>query len=448
MVAVAAMMVEARWVSDMKAFLFLPLLLVPLGGLAAEPLTLEAAIPLALSSHPSIAEAQAAVEAAQGRVEQSNSGRLPQVGLTGNYTYSNPRGYVDFSLPGGASRLYESVEDNYNVALHVSQLVTDFGRTQSAVALARAGIITQQDAAEQVRQQLGYQVIQSFYTVILLREAVGVADEEIRALQESLRINRQKFAGGLVTKYEVLTTQVRIATVENQRADTVAHRRQAEAGLRQLLGYAPATPLELSGDFPTAATVPDLSATLAAGLQNRPEMKLARDAEKTSQLKLDVADRTDRPSLAVDVSGGVHNGAMPELYDRTPYVAAGVSVSVPLFNGHATAGKQVEARAGLRGAEARTHELARQITAEIEGDYARLTASETRLANSDTLVAQAKEALELAKARYDHGVITNFELLDAQSAVRTAELTRVQARYDCVIARQAIARAAGLAPKA
>jgi outer membrane protein TolC len=431
----------------MKASLLL-LLSLPLGALAAAPLTLETAIPLALSSHPSIAAAQAAIEAAQGRVQQSGAARLPQVGLTGSYAYSRPRGYVDFSLPGGASRLYESVQDNYNVALHLSQLVTDFGRTRSAVALARAGIITQQDAAEQVRQQLGYQVIQSFYTVMLLRQAVGVADEEIAALQEALRINRRKFAGGLVTNYEVLTTQVRIATAENRRADTVARLQQEEAGLRQLLGYAPATPLELSGGFPPGAEAPDLSATLAAGLQNRPEMKLARDAEKTSQLKLDLADRTDRPALAVEVSGGVRNGAMPELYDQTHYVAAGVSVSVPLFNGHATAGKQVEARAGLRAAQAHTRELARRLTAEIEGDFARLTASETRLANADTLVAQAKEALELAKARYDHGVITNFELLDAQSTVRSAELTRVQARYDCVIARQAIAQAAGLAPKA
>jgi outer membrane protein TolC len=74
------------------------------------------------------------------------------------------------------------------------------------------------------------------------------------------------------------------------------------------------------------------------------------------------------------------------------------------------------------------------------------TAAQARLANADTLVAQAEEALALAKTRYANGVITNFELLDAQSAARAAELTRLQARFDCVLASQAVSRAAGEAP--
>ena len=44
-------------------------------------------------------------------------------------------------------------------------------------------------------------------------------------------------------------------------------------------------------------------------------------------------------------------------------------------------------------------------------------------------------------------MITNFELLDAQSALRASELSRIQDRYDCVLARQAVARAAGVPPQ-
>ena len=61
-------------------------------------------------------------------------------------------------------------------------------------------------------------------------------------------------------------------------------------------------------------------------------------------------------------------------------------------------------------------------------------------------MAQSTEALALAKTRYTNGVITNFELLDAQSAARSAELTRLQARYDCMLASYALARAAGRSP--
>ena len=85
----------------------------------------------------------------------------------------------------------------------------------------------------------------------------------------------------------------------------------------------------------------------------------------------------------------------------------------------------------------------------MEDAFSDLKAAQSRLANADTLVAQAEEALALAKSRYANGVITNFELLDAQSRARDAELTRLQARYDCVLAGQEIARGrtAGRAPR-
>ena len=46
------------------------------------------------------------------------------------------------------------------------QLLTDFGRTDKLVDMARSGQIAAQDALEQIRHQLGYQAIQSFYGVL------------------------------------------------------------------------------------------------------------------------------------------------------------------------------------------------------------------------------------------------------------------------------------------
>ena len=107
----------------------------------------------------------------------------------------------------------------------------------------------------------------------------------------------------------------------------------------------------------------------------------------------------------------------------------------------------MEAGAGVRSAQARERELNESITTDVADAYSDLNAAKSRLANADTVVEQAREALALAQTRYANGVITNFELLDAQSSSRSAELSRLQARYDCVLGRQAVARAAGVAPQ-
>ncbi len=409
---------------------------------ASGPLTLPAAVAAVLARYPSIEAANAAIEAAQARTEQSQSVRLPQLSATAGYEFLSPRIFISF----GPTSFYQNAQDSYDAHLALHQLVSDFGRTRAAVAAARTGERSAADTLEQTRQQLGYAAIQDFYAVILLRQSVTVADEEIRALQEALRIARNKFTNGTATKFDVLTTQVRLANAENNRTDTLAALHKQEALLRQLLGLEPDAPLDLAGDFDVQPGLPDLSATLADAFQHRPEILLAHDAEESARLKLDAADAADRPTLAADVAGGLHDNTLPNLYDNKGYVAAGLSVSVPIFTGRRTDGERREARAELRVAQARVSEAARTISNDVEIALADLTASQARLANADTLVAQAEEALALAQTRYENGVITNFELLDAQSAARTAELTRLQARYDCVLDRYALAKAAGRPP--
>ncbi len=415
---------------------------------ASGPLTLNQTIDAVLARYPSINAAQAAVDAARARTVQSNADWLPQVSGHAGYTYNSLRPYVAIAIPGfPTGSIYESVQDSYGVNITARQLLTDFGRTDKLVEMARSGQITAQDALEATRQQLGYQTIESFYGVILLRSSVGVAREEIAALEEALRISQRKFSAGSATKFDVLTTQVRLANARNHLTDTVASLEKQENGLRRLLGFDLGSPLQVTGDFDADAAPIAESEAISDGLLNRPEMKVARDDEQTARLRLDAASRGNRPTLAANVTGGVENGVVPNLYDNKGYVSAGVALDVPIFTGKRVLGDRLEADALVRSAQARERELNDSITTDVADAYSDLNAAKARLSNADTLVEQAREALSLAQTRYTNGVITNFELLDAQSSSRSAELSRLQARYDCVLARQAVARAAGVTPR-
>ena len=420
----------------------------PAQATAPAPLTLSQAIDTVLSRYPSLAGAQAAIDAARARTTESNADRLTQVNAHAGYTFNSLRPFVAIDIPGRpAGAIYESVRDGYTTSVTARQLLTDFGRTDKMVAMARSGQIAAQDALEELRHQLGYQTIEAFYGVILLRNSADVAREEIAALEEALRISQRKFDAGSATKFDVLTTQVRLANARDHLTDTLASVQKQENGLRELLGLGASAPLDISGTFDVDTPALTQTEAIAAGIQNRPEIKLAVDDEQTARLRQDAADRGNRPTLAAQVTGGVADGFVPSLYDNRGYVTAGLTLDVPLFTGKRVTGERLEAAAQVRSAQAREEELRETIATDVGNAYADLNAARARLGNADTLVAQAREALDLARTRYANGVITNFELLDAQSALRSAELGRLQARYDCVLARQSVARAAGQAPQ-
>jgi len=85
--------------------------------------------------------------------------------------------------------------------------------------------------------------------VLLLRSSGDVAREEIRALEEALRIAQKKFNAGSATKFDVLTTQVRLSNAHNRLTDILASLEKQENGLRQLLGIDIGAPLDVAGTF-------------------------------------------------------------------------------------------------------------------------------------------------------------------------------------------------------
>jgi outer membrane protein TolC len=116
---------------------------LPAQDAPAGPLTLTQAIQSVLARYPTISAAQAAVDAARARSMQANADRLPQVTGQAGYTYNSLRPYVAIAIPGlPPGAIYENVQDAYGANITARQLLTDFGRTDRLVDMARSGQIT------------------------------------------------------------------------------------------------------------------------------------------------------------------------------------------------------------------------------------------------------------------------------------------------------------------
>ena len=72
---------------------------------------------------------------------------------------------------------------------------------------------------EQVKQKLSLFTVNNFYTLVYLQAAIKIKDEQLVALNEHLEYIEKMMATGSATEYQVLTTKVKISTVESQKVD-------------------------------------------------------------------------------------------------------------------------------------------------------------------------------------------------------------------------------------
>jgi outer membrane protein TolC len=216
-----------------------------------------------------------------------------------------------------------------------------------------------------------------------------------------------------------------------------------ESILRQLLGLQANAPLLIRGSFDKTSIVLNIDSLTQAAVQQRPEMKLARDAEQSAQYQKKFNSLGNMPSINVNAAYGLKNGYEPNIYVLRGNWMWGVQARVPLFDGGRVSHQEEEAQASLQAEQAHSQDVDRQVRSDVEQVAADVQAALAKVQISEVQLQQAQEAVTIARTRYETGSITNLDLLDAETAESTAKLTSLQALYRLVLSKYELERATG-----
>ncbi|MGD8319086.1 MAG: TolC family protein [Gemmatimonadota bacterium] len=416
--------------------------LLPAGVAARQlpdSLTVEEAVSRVLATHPAVAEAQHGVAASEARIDERQSAFSPMVVAEGSYSRVGPVPTLDFN--GESFSLFPS--NNYQADVALRHTVFDWGRRRTAVTQARSLARTASENVELVKSRLAYATVDAFYGILFLQESLRVQDEEIASLSRHLEITRGKIEAGTATDFEALSTQVRIASARSRRVDIANALDARTIELRQLLGVSADEALHLAGDFELAPAPLGVDSLVAVAREQRPDLRMARNAEASARVQTQLAALGDRPSVNLNVMVGAKNGYVPNLNRIKPNFVAGMAVQVPVYVGDRTRSQVKAAEAGVDVATARAESLERSVAEDVEKAVAGERANREKIETADVQVRQATAALELARTRYQAGVVTNLDVLDAETLLAQAKLLQIRARYDLVRSRYQLRRAVG-----
>ena len=413
-------------------------------SLAQDTLTVDQVLRRVLETHPAIAQAEQNTHAAEARVLQSASALSPEVSTEASYVFLAP--IAKLAFPGlGEFKLYPA--NNYDAHIGGRYTVYDFGKADAAVDLNRSRVQTSRDAVELTKSTLTYQAIRVFYAILLLEKSIGVQNEQIDALRQHIDITKRRVSAGTATSFDVLTTQVRLAAAQNQKIDLETAAAKQRAMLSQLLGLPDGSAVYVRGNFEQTSIPLNNDSLLQAAIRQRAELKLAQDAGLSAGLQEKAASLGNRPSLKVNLTYGLKNGYIPDLDVLRGNWIAAVKAEVPIFDGGRTDHQQEEARALVLAEEARQRDIQRQIRSEVEQAVTEVQSAASKIPISELQVQQAKEAVSIAKSRYEIGTVTNLDLLDAQTAESTARLGNLQALYKLILSKYELQHAIGANPR-
>ena len=405
----------------------------------SDSLTLDGTLRSVLDANPAITTLDELANAANGRLAQTRTGFLPQVTGTATYTRIDPV----VKLPFGGETLQLAPNNNYDAHITAQYLLLDFGKSDATVKLAESQVQTAKDNINVTRRDLAFTAAQVYYNILFMRESIKVQDAQITSLQAHRNEMQKRVEGGVSTKFDVTTTDVRITQAQNTKIDLQNQLRNQQVQLARLLHKPSQADVPVKGQLAFQPQPVDVNTEVAKAIENRPEVKMARDAETTATLQQRLVEHSNMPSLGVGAQVGAKNGYLPNLSQIKPNTLGVVQLSVPIYDGNKNKNQRVEALANARAAQSRTLDTQEQIRADVRQAANNMEFSQARYDNAQQQIAQATDALTRAQGRYRYGVGQNLDVLDAETQLAQARLARAQAMYNYTLGQYQLKRATG-----
>jgi outer membrane protein len=415
---------------------------------SATSLTLDDAIAQGLANSLRLAELEARQDS-QTAVEQGRAAaRRPIIAAHGSYTRTNHVEEFAIVQPGvGRQVVYPDLPDNFRTRLDLQWLFYTGGRLDALERAARAERQASGEELAAARSDLRLEITRAFWSLVTAREAEQVL---VRALESSaayVRDLRARLDQGLIPPNELLSAEAQQSRERLVSIEAANARGIAEADLQRLLGTAGPGPIVPAARLePLAAAVGDVNQLIAAALDARPERRALAERVDAARARADAARAGLRPQVGVN-GGYDYASPNPRFFPRSDQWQDSWDVSVnatwTLWDGGRTRAERADAAALARVAEARLSDFDRQVTFEVRQRQLELESSLAAIGTAAEGVRAAAEARRVVAERFTAGVVTNTEVLDAQTALLQAELERTRALASARLAEARLARAVG-----
>jgi outer membrane protein TolC len=396
---------------------------------SSDSLSLGSVIQKVISNYPSVKVAEEAIRNADSKIALAKTGYNPVIDITASFANLAP--VTKLSFPGlGTFQLYPA--NNYSASLNYEQLLYDFGRTHQNVEIENENKIIGEQALAQTKQKLSLLTVNNFYNLVYLQSAIKIKDEQLSTLNEHLQYIEKMMATGSATEYQLLSTKVRISTVESQKVDIVAALTSQQSSMNSLIGNSQGSNYVYKSELSVEPPVIPSDSVLSFAFRNRDEVLINEKKTSLAELRFGMTKLQNKPMLNLEASGGLKNGYIPDLNTITPNYVIGVGLRVPIFDGMKNKYNLAQAQSAINSLSYESDFTKRNISNEVYEAEALMYAAKKKVGQFELQLKQALKAYSLAETSFQSGVITNLDLLDANTSVSETSLMLLKARIDYV----------------
>lgn len=385
-------------------------------------------IDIALKRNPELLASKQQLNKSFFKIGEARSGYFPEIDLSLSYQ----RSYQE-------TRVGENYSKNYLGQISLSQTIFDFGKTLTKVVIQKELYKATESQDRDTILNILFNVKSAYFNLLKAKKQKETAEEVLKQAQRHLELAKGFYEVGLKSKIEVTKAEVELSNAKLNLIIAERGLRQALLNLKVAMGVVDIPDFEIKEEE-YAIRKMDERESINLAIERNPQLQALRFNKQASLYSEDLIRKEYLPTI-VGTGRYAYTGESFPL-DRGWSLL--LQINLPLFTGWSTTYKLKQAKSDFAYYHYREESLRQQIISQLKNLFVQLKEASQRIDTLKIALKQAKENLDLAMGRYEVGVGSSIEVVDAIVLYEQTNTQYWQAIYDYNVTYAEIEKIVGI----
>ncbi|GAB1415333.1 TolC family protein [Paludibacter sp.] len=426
-------------------------------GKTAKPdtltLTLEQCITIALEESPTIRIAERDIERIDYANKEKLAGLFPTINGTASYSRTLKKQKMFFNIPGMPANPdgIEVGQDNTFVGMLSASMPIIAPTLWASLSLNETEAALALESARSSKLSLINSVTKAFYGVLLAQDSYNVFERSYENAAENAKIIQNKFAQGAVSEFEWIRADVQMRNALTNLVSAESAINLSQLQLKMLMGLNMTVPVKTFGklsDYESKIFKDAIDANSKSLDENSDLVQFDLKVEQLKQ-SLEIQKTTWLPTLAATIN--YQYMTMPnddvafKNYYWFPTSTAGLSLSIPIFQGGSKHFKAKQIQSQIRNMDDQRENLKRSLELQVVTYTDNMIKAIEKMESGKKALSQAEKGMAISKKMYEIGAGTYLDVTNAELGYIQAGLSYNQSIFDFMSAKADLEKILGTA---
>jgi NodT family efflux transporter outer membrane factor (OMF) lipoprotein len=375
--------------------------------------SLNALVDRSLAMNQELAAAAARLRQAREISNQARSKVFPDVRLSANADRAESR----FRGPGGGS----SLENSFSVPLDFSYEVDLWGKVRRQIESAGASEEAAQETLTAIRLSVAGEVAQTYWALRAVDADRALFARTLEVRRKALGLLNKRRDSGAISGLDLARAETEVSTAEAERIRLDQDRVELVNALAVLTGSA-ATGSTVA-DRPDLPQPPSVPVSIPSELlRQRPDIRAAERRVAAANADIGVASAAFYPSFVIPASVGLDSMDLGDLFSSSALVwSLGAGATAPVTGQKFLRAQKAAAVAAHDEASAEYRQTVLVSLSEVENALQGAAILQRRQVAQDQALASARKTFDLSVKRFNSGLVSFLDVVDAERTRLDAE---------------------------